>query len=684
MRETNLKVTASHLKRDAYLYVRQSTVRQLFENTESTKRQYALRQRAVALGWPLDRVRVIDNDLGQSGSSATDRKGFQNLVAGVSMRQVGIVLGLEVSRLARNNADWHRLLEICAISDTLILDEDGLYNPNDFNDRLLLGLKGAMSEAELHIMHTRLQGGILNKAKRGELVMPLPVGLIYDAQKKVKLDPDKQVRETIRLFFQIFKRTGSAMMTVKEFKKQCVQFPRRILTGPKKGELVWGDLLHSRALQILHNPRYAGAFVYGRHRSYKQISGKPVMKLLAKDDWHTLIPGAHEGYIVWEEFEENQRILRESSQAYGHDRRKSPPREGPSLLQGIIMCGKCGKRMTVRYNYLGQNPVTRYVCQRDGIEHAEKICSNFHGTGIDKAVGDLLLKTLMPHTLNITLAVQQELYGRLEETDSLRQKQVQRIQYEAELAKQRYMKVDPNNRLVADSLEAEWNEKLRALQLAQEEYKSQRKNDLILVDEEIRSRIMELASDFPKLWSDPQTSDRDRKRMIRLLIEDVTLIKKDQTIVHVRFKGGVSKTLILPLVEPSWTRWKTSNKVVSEIDRLLDTYTEKQIVNELNKAGYRSGKGKQFNSRIVANIIKSYDLKSRYNRLIEAGMLAAKEISQQLNVCCDTIKAWRRNGLIHGIAYNDQGYLYDPQQIEVIRLKKQNRKLSHKLQYTEK
>ena len=260
------KVSASHLKRNAYLYVRQSSLRQVFENSESTERQYALRQQAITLGWRLEQVIVIDSDLGQSGASSVEREGFQRLVAEVGLGKAGIVLGLEVSRLARNSTDWHRLLEICALSDTLILDEDGIYDPAHFNDRLLLGLKGTMSEAELHILKARLQGGLLNKARRGELALPLPVGLIYNAQHKVTLDPDQRVQQTLTFFFQTYQRTGSATAIVKAFRAQQLQFPRRLRGGPNKGELVWGALGHSRALQVLHNPRYTGAFVFGRSR----------------------------------------------------------------------------------------------------------------------------------------------------------------------------------------------------------------------------------------------------------------------------------------------------------------------------------------------------------------------------------------------------------------------------------
>src|SRR5215472_3134898 len=287
------KITASHLKRNAYLYIRQSTIRQVFENTESTKRQYALRDRAVALGWPLDRTIVIDSDLGQSGASATDREGFKRLVTEVSLGRAGIVLGLEVSRLARNSTDWHRLLEICALTDTLILDEDGIYDPAHFNDRLLLGLKGTMSEAELHVLRARLRGGILNKAGRGELIMLPPVGLVYDANDRLVLDPDKQVQQSVWLLFDTFRRTGSATATVKTFRKEGLLFPRRLPNAPTQGELLWSTLTHNRVLRVLHNPRYAGAFVFGQNRARKAPDGGQRVVRVPPEEWLVSIPGAH-------------------------------------------------------------------------------------------------------------------------------------------------------------------------------------------------------------------------------------------------------------------------------------------------------------------------------------------------------------------------------------------------------
>ena len=345
---SNGKVTAGHLKKTAYLYIRQSTLRQVFENAESTLRQYALRQRAVVLGWPPERIEVIDCDQGQSGASTGEREGFQKLVAEVGLGKAGIVMGLEVSRLARNCADWHRLLEICALSGTLILDEDGLYDPAHFNDRLLLGLKGTMSEAELHVLKARLRGGILNKAQRGELRIPLPAGLVYDPADRVVLDPDKQVQHILRHFFETFRRTGAAWATVQAFGKEGLKFPRHGQAG--SGQLIWQTLSHSVALDTLHNPRYAGAFCFGKTRSWKNSDGRRNIERVPCEQWPILIKDVHPGYISWEQFVENQKRLEHNQQARAIQRQSGPPREGPALLQGLVICGKCGRRMTLRYH----------------------------------------------------------------------------------------------------------------------------------------------------------------------------------------------------------------------------------------------------------------------------------------------------------------------------------------------
>ncbi len=659
--DAHQKVKATHLKRDAYLYVRQSTLRQVFENTESTQRQYALRQQAVALGWPQDRVVVIDSDLGQSGA-ATDREGFQKLVMAVSMDRAGIVLGLEVSRLARNSMDWHRLLEICALTDTLILDEDGIYDPAHFNDRLLLGLKGTMSEAELHVLRARLQGGILNKARRGELFVRPPIGFVYHADGKLILDPDQQIQQSLRMVFDTFERTGSALATVRAFRQQGLCFPRRILHGPKKGDVLWGSLEHSHVLRILHNPRYAGVFIFGRTRVRKTIEGESIIEQLPREQWHTFLPGAHPGYISWEQHESNLKRLRENRQARGHDRRNSPPREGPALLQGLIICGQCGRRMTLRYHLRRGRLCPEYVCQRKGIENAEPICLRVPGQDVDQAVSDMLLNLMNPLTLEVALAVQEELQSRLEEADRLRRQQVERARYEAELAQRRYLRVDPENRLVADSLEADWNAKLRALAETQQDYEHRREQDRGVFSEEQRQAILALATDFPRLWRDPNTPDRERKRMVRLLIEDVTLLRGSQQIeLHLRFRGGADHTLTLANPLRAWELRMTSSAVVTEIDKLLNERTYGEIATILNERGLRSGTGQPFTARYIARIQLHYGLTPRYDRLRSMGLLTLEETAQVLDVHPQTVKIWAAHGMLRRHAYTDKPeHLYEP------------------------
>jgi DNA invertase Pin-like site-specific DNA recombinase len=661
IRESHSKIEARHLKGTAYLYVRQSTLRQVFENQESTKRQYALRQRAVALGWPLERIVVIDCDLGQSAASATDREGFQRLVTEVGMGRAGIVMGLEVSRLARNSTDWHRLLEICALAGTLILDEDGIYDPAHFNDRLLLGLKGTMSEAELHVLRARLRGGILNKARRGELEMRLPIGFVYDADKHVRLDPDKRIQDTLHLLFRTFRRTGSAMATVKEFRAKNLQFPRRAYRGPHRGEILWGDLDHSRVLWVLHHPRYAGVFCFGRTRQRKLPDGRATCQRLPREEWAAYIPDAHEGYITSAELEENNRRLRDNAYALGAEREKGPPREGPALLQGLVICAVCGERMTVRYHALHGRRVPDYACQRRGIESGKPPCQMIHGGGIDDAISKLLVETVTPVTLEVALTVQRELETRVDEADRLRRKEVENAQYEVELARRRYMRVDPDNRMVADSLEADWNAKLRELAEAQDRAEQHRQAENLL-DESQRARILGLASDFPRLWNDPRTPDRERKRMARLLIEDVTLLKSgDSATVQIRFRGGATRTLSIPLPKPAWMSRQTSPEVIAAIDRLLDEHTDGEIASLLNERRMTSGTGKQFHRLMIARIRDEYGLRDRYSRLRARGFIDQQQLAKRLHVTTCTIKIWRRAGLLRAHSFNDKGEcLFEP------------------------
>jgi Recombinase zinc beta ribbon domain/Recombinase len=424
---------------------------------------------------------------------------------------------------------------------------------------------------------------------------------------------------------------------------------------------LWTPLVHHRVLQVLHNPRYAGAFFHGRVHSRQDGNGRTLYKVLPVEEWHTLLPETHPGYITWEQYQNHLRRLRENSQAHGKDRRHGPAGEGPALLQGLVMCGICGQRMTVRYHTLSSGRlVPSYVCQRQGIEQAQRICQVVPGASLDQAVGTLLLQLMTPVTLEVALAVQQELQARWADADRLRRQQVQRARYEADLAHERFLHVDPKNRFVADALEADWNDKLRLLADAEEQYQKQSQADRATLDQQTKDKVLALASDFPRLWRDARTSDRDRKRMVRLLIEDATLSKTACLTVQVRCKGGTTHTLTLPLPLNGGKSWKTSPEVVALIDQLLDQHTDGQIAQILNDHGRRSGKGRKFTSPLVCKIRQAYRLKSRYTRLRAAGMLSVKQMARQLKICTKTVKVWRRCGLLKAHAYNDKNqYLYE-------------------------
>jgi hypothetical protein len=509
--------------------------------------------------------------------------------------------------------------------------------------------------------------------------VPSAVGFGYSPSNQPVLDPDKQVQESILFFFDTFRRTGKACAVVKAFRHKGLLFPRRLKKGPNKGYLVWAEIEHSRVLHILHNPRYAGAFVYGRSRTRPMPDGRTSHTKLPPERW-MLIQDVHPGYISWAQFEENLESLRENAHAIGADRRKSPPRGGPALFQGLVACGVCGSRMPVRYHARGSRLGPEYVCQRDGIQHGLSICQRVVGDQINNAVDALLVESITPLALEVKLTVQQELQARVEEVDKVRRKQVERARYEADLAQRRYLHVDPANRLVADSLEADWNAKLRALNEAQRQYEQQRQRDRAVVDEQQRARIAALASDFPRLWRDPDTPDRERKRMIRLLLADVALIRKDMITVHVRFRGDATKTLTWPRPLTAWEIRTTPADLVAEIDRLTGRHTDKEIVSILNERGKLSGAGTKYNSRVVARLRRDYDLKPRYDRLREEGLLTLDEMSERLGVGRKCVIAWHNHGLLRGHPVNDRDdWLYEdpgrtpPRKAQGVRLSKRRR-----------
>jgi len=453
-------------------------------------------------------------------------------------------------------------------------------------------------------------------------------------------------------------------------------FPRQQRSGLQQGEILWGPLGHSQVLNILKNPRYAGVYYYGRFRHSTLPNGKHTSKKLPQEQWHTFLPNSHKAYISFEEYERNQKQLLQNSQAYGQDREKRPPREGPALLQGIVICGLCGRRMTIRYHArMAGDLYPTYVCQKSAVDFAERICQNIPGTGIDEAIGELLLTSMTPLTLEVALKVQARLHAQLEEADALRKKRVKRAQYEAEIARQRYMQVDPQNRLVADSLETEWNEKLRAVIEAQEEYEQQRKADEQILTAEQKGQILSLASDFSKLWNNKTTPDREKKRMVRLILEDVTLTRKEQVLVNIRFKGGATKMLTLPLPLCAWMERKTRPEIVEEVDRLLEHHHDTEIANILNSSGLKTGSKLAFTPIAVRRIRRAYKIQDRYTRLRKKGLLTRTEMMAHFGTTHNTLKSWKDKGWIkvHSYGNTTHSILYElPGEEFVAKIKKTN------------
>ena len=450
---------------------------------------------------------------------------------------------------------------------------------------------------------------------------------------------------------------------MKAFRSNELLFPRRVRKGPQKGGLIWEPLHHQRVLQVVHNPRYAGAFVWGRRKGRRLPNGHTAVKFVAQDEWISLVPGAHAGYITWKQYQANQQRLLENAKAHGDDRRQSPPREGPALLQGLVLCGRCGDRMNVRYSmhHDGQQ-VPTYLCDRDHTQVGARTCQSLPGASLDEAIGTLLVEMVTPLALEVALSVQDEIQSHLAEASRLRKMQVERAQYEADLARQRFMNVDPNHRLVADGLEADWNAKLRALQDAQERCDRENAADRAPITAEQRARVLALATDFPRLWRDPQTPPRERKRMIRLLIEDVTVNRGEAITAHVRFRGGSTRTLTLPIPLRAWELKKTSPAVMAEVDALLESHTPGRIATILNQNGHRSGDGRLFTRKMVVDLVKDNEaLKSRYERLRDRGFLTQEEMAERLGITPETVRTWARHGLLNAYPYTDRGQcLYEP------------------------
>jgi DNA invertase Pin-like site-specific DNA recombinase len=626
---------------------------QVRHHQESTERQYALKDKALHLEWSPQMIRVLDRDLGVSGAHATGREDFKTLFSDVAMGTVGAIFALEASRLARSNLDWHRLIEICALTKTLVIDEDGCYDPADFNDALLLGLKATIAQAELHFIRARLQGGKLNKAKKGELRSPLPVGLCYDDEGQVVLDPDQEVQGAVRLIFELFEQTGSAYAVAHHFAKEALKFPKRAYGGAWDGKLIWGRLTHSRVLGVLKNPSYAGVYTFGRYQSQKEISVSGEVRTTTKpvpmDCWRVVIQDHHDAYISWQQFEKNQVLLQKNRTNDEGTHLSGPAREGLALLQGLLLCWRCGRKVSVRYKGNGGIYPT-YDCnwqRREGI--ATKSCLNIRCDLLDKAISDRVLAVLEPNQIDIAY----EAVRQLEKRDSAIMAQwkmrLERAEYEAQLAERRYEEVDPSNRLVASTLEKRWNDALSKLEDLKAQFAEVQSKEACVVTEEQRQKILALAKDFPRLWNAPSTRSKDKKRMLRLLIKDITVERDAERRVvtlHVRWQGGACEDILVTLPPKVADRVRYPEEVVQRVRQLAQSLPDKEIAETLNGEGLSPSKGDSFNVSIIRWIRYKHQIPSP--QLRQPGELTVKEIAGKFGVSRNVVYYWLNRGIIDG------------------------------------
>jgi len=649
------KIKPSHLQRAAYVYIRQSSPGQVEHNRESTARQYALADRACQLGWSKQQVVIIDEDLGLSGSGADRRSGFARLTSEVAMAHVGIVLGLEVSRLARNNADWYRLLELCGITDTLIGDSDGVYHPALFNDRLLLGLKGTMSEAELHIIRARLDGGIRNKAARGELRRGLPVGLVWGEQDgEVLLHPDEAVTGAIRTVFERFGELGSARRVWLWFRSEGLSLPLQTNPAGMPGPIRWVAPTYHAIHQILTNPVYAGAYTYGKTRYERYIDAQGTvrkrMRHLPMEQWSVLIRGHHPGFIDWATYEANQARLDNNTKPKPH-RVGGAVREGSALLQGIVTCGHCGRRLHVHYR--GRNSAPGYhCCGKDLVYGRGVYCLNVGGTIIEQAVADAFLQAITPAAIEATRLSLEQLRANHDAALSQWRLDVERARYEAERAERRYRAVEPENRLVARGLETEWENRLRDLVAAEMELRRREQQRPSTIPSAQLEALQRLGDDIRQVWTAPTTTDRDRKELLRTLLEEVILnLKRAEGRAHLtlRWRGGAFTALDVPVPKFKPMGPRTDEDTISLLHRLATLYPDEVIAGIFNRQGRKTATGERFTANQVGSL-RRYRIPRFQPPTTPAHgeLVTIRKAAQILGMNTSSIHRWLADGFIAG------------------------------------
>lgn len=651
---TPAEINAGHRARRAAIYVRQSTLTQVAENLESQRRQYALAERAVELGWQRSEIQVIDDDLGVSGSGVA-RSGFDQLVAEVGLGHIGAVFAIEVSRLARNNRDWYHLLDLCALVDTVIADADGLYHPSVFNDRLLLGLKGTMSEVELHLIRSRLNGGLWEAARRGELRTHLPVGYVYDRDGRIVVSPDEAVRETIDLVFRKFAELGSARQVVAYLRDQGVALPHR---DQRDGRVSWLSADYAPVHRILTNPAYAGVYAYGRSRTEKHLDEKGRLQVRQKQrpasEWQVVIEGHHPGFVSYDDFLKVQAQLRSNWRAPLAET-GGAVREGAALLQGLIRCGRCGRRMQVTYSGPG-GKTRRYSChQAHRMQAAEHACQSLGGVRLDQRVAEAFLTALEPASLEATIAALRESEAAWDVDRKQRLLMVEQARYQAERAQRQFDQVEPENRLVARTLEREWETRLAVL--------TEREQDLTrfhssrptpLTAEEI-TWLRSAGADLRSVWDAETTTHRERKQLLRCLIKEVVVtVHRDRHEADVRvvWTGGAATNLTSKLNRTGEHSRATGDQVLDFVRRLAPQYTNEQIAFILNGKRLRTGQGNSFTTKRVATLRLRLGIPSpKVTTPVDtddANWMDVPAAARELGVSVDTIRRWAREGFLEG------------------------------------
>ena len=644
------KITEAHRRRRAVVYVRQSTLHQVERNVESAARQYGLRERAVELGWPLASVVVVDGDSGRSGATSDGRLGFKELVAEVGLGHVGLILALETSRLARSSADWHQLLDLCALTGTLIADADGVYSPADFNDRLLLGLKGTMSEAELHLIRARLDGGLRNKAERGELRLALPVGLDRDDDDRIVLCPDEQVRHAIERVFVLWRRLGSARQVVMELIAEGQQLPRRTV-GQRR--IRWARPSYGAVHDFLTNPAYAGAFVFGRHRTEKRLDAEGRVRAktveVPLEEWSVCLPEHHPGYVSWPEYLQTRERLRANVRPRGEG--GGAAREGAALLQGLARCGRCGRRMQVSYAGTGGN-VRRYACVRGRDLHGTgRACQSLGGGRLDKAVATAFLEAVTPAGIAATAGAVRELQDQHEQRLAGQQLALERAEFEADRARRQFDACEPEHRLVARTLERTLEDALAAAERERGKLATlEQARPTPLTDAE-RQALARLARDLPRLWEAETTTDRDRKELLRTLIGDVVVTvhgEQRRAAVEICWEGGARTELSVRLNARGPERRRLNDDTVELIRRLAQHHPDQQIAQILSRQGRRTGTGLPFTEARVKAARQRAGIPAAPPPDPACELVTIDGAAAELGVSTFTVRRWLRDGLLPG------------------------------------